>query len=568
MKQIPYGDSNFEKIVSEGSFFIDKTPFLALLEATASNIVFLRPRRFGKSLWVSVMQYYYGLEHQFKFDTLFRHLTIGRNLTALANAYLVLKFDFSGINTKDVNSTEAGFLKNVYWSVGNFLSAYKQFFTPEQRTEIFKASDPGELVKSLFNTWSQNNIPHSIYLMVDEYDHFANELIAFRLPDFKTMLSENGFVRKFYETIKTATQSGAVDRVFITGVSPITLDSLTSGFNITTSGTTELSLHDMLGFTADQVKDTLRNVGASEAALPQLLADLEHWYDGYRFHPESPVKLYNSGMVLYFAMHYKEKKKYPIRMLDINIASDYGKIRQTFRIADREAVNQTILHQVLTTGNTSVYLTDQYSFERTFSKNDFKSLLFYMGYLTISSSFGAEWILKIPNQVIRELYWDYFAALTLEQTDLVVQTDDLIDAIHDLTMRNNPNTVVQLVSKTLRALSNRDNQNFDEKHLKAIMASYLSVSPSYLMRSEFEAERQYVDILLLKRLPFEMPYQFAFELKYLKTDALAAEIAAKEAEAEAQLRQYIATAELQALKNLRSWLVVFSGTELKALRQL
>jgi hypothetical protein len=568
MKPIPYGDSNFEKIIRDGSFFVDKTPFLALLEKAGSNLVFLRPRRFGKSLWISIMQYYYGVEHKANFETLFGHLEIGKKPTALANTYLVLKFDFSGIATDTSKSTKSGFLRNVRTGIQVFLQKYQSYFPPNIHKEILKGDEPSDLMNNLV-MWCQMtaNVP-KIYILVDEYDHFANELIAFRLSDFKAMVSKNGFVRKFYECIKIGTQSGAIARIFITGVSPITVDSLTSGFNITAALTTDDRFHDMLGFTSEQTSDTLRNAGATENQLPDLMADMEKWYNGYLFSPYAKERLFNSDIVLYFAKHFAVRSRYPDDMLDSNIAPDYGKIRQTFRIADREAVNKTILQQVLLDGTTLTKLTTQYSLDVEFTGENFKSLLFYMGYLTIEGTFGADWKLKIPNQVIRKLYWEYFASLTREQTGLVVKTDDLVDALSNLAMYNNPQPLVDLVVETLKALSNRDNQNFDEKHLKAIMASYLSLSSSYMMRSEFESERKYIDVLLLKRPPFEMPHQFAFELKYLKQDATQAEIDVKDMEAENQINIYKASAELEALENLRAWIVVIAGTDAKVVRQV
>ncbi len=567
MKNIPYGDSNFEKIVRDGSFFVDNTSYIELLEKSASHITFLRPRRFGKSLWISILEHYYGWEWREQFKELFGHLYMGKNPTAGANQYLVLKFDFSQINTKTSQSTLAGFLSNVKVGVGNFLSTYAEFFTPEQRKQILKETEPGEMIKSLFSAWVQNKVPHKIYVVIDEYDHFANELIAFRLRDFREMVSANGFVRKFYETIKAATQSGAVENSFLTGVSPVTLDSLTSGFNISKNRTTHLHFHNMLGFTAEQTADALRNVGASEADLPELMEGIARWYNGYRFHPHATQPLYNPEMVLYFADHYADFQTYPEEMLDPNIASDFSKIRQTFRIADREQVNRVVLDEVLTEGFTSAQLTAQFSFERGFTDNDFKSLLFYLGYLTIKGEFGAEWQMKIPNQVIRNLYWDYFATLTIEMTDLAVRTDDVNAALRELMHRNDPMPLVRLVEKVLASLSNRDDMGLDEKHVKAILASYLSLSNSYLMRSEFETDRKYVDILLLKRPPFEMPHQFAFELKYLKKGDAASE-KAKETEAETQLRGYLASPELAVLDNLRAWVIVFVGTEAKVVRQL
>jgi Predicted AAA-ATPase/PD-(D/E)XK nuclease superfamily len=568
MKPIPYGDSNFEKIIKNGSFFVDKTPFLALLEKASSNLIFLRPRRFGKSLWISIMQHYYGLEHKANFETLFGQLEIGKNPTAEANSYLVLKFDFSSIATETSKSTKAGFLRNVRSGIQEFLHIYQIYFPKSTHKEILKGEEPSDLINNLLLWWKMSSGAPPIYILVDEYDHFANELIAFRLSDFKSMVSKNGFVRKFYEAIKIGTQAGAVERIFMTGVSPITLDSLTSGFNITSSLTTDVRFHDMLGFTSEQTSFALRNAGASPDDLPDLMIDMEKWYNGYLFSSKAKERLFNSDMVLYFCQHYAQGQVYPEDMLDSNIAPDYGKIRQTFRIADRETINKVVLQDVLLKGKTITKLTSQFSLDIEFTGGNFKSLLFYMGYLTIEGTFGAEWLLKIPNQVIRTLYWEYFATLTREQTGLVVQTDDLVSALSDLAMYNDPHPLVGLVVKTLKALSNRDNQNFDEKHLKAIMASYLSLSSSYLMRSEFESERKYIDVLLLKRPPFDMPHQFAFELKYLKQDATQADIDAKDKEAEAQINIYKASAELEALENLRSWIVVIAGTEAKVVREL
>jgi Predicted AAA-ATPase/PD-(D/E)XK nuclease superfamily len=569
MQPIPYGVSNYETLAREGYFFVDKTPYLALLERSDRFVSFLRPRRFGKSLWVSILQYYYGMEHQHRFDRLFGHTAIGKKPTPLANGYLVLKFDFSGISTATDKSTKDGFLRNVKGGALAFLSAYKQYFQPETHKDIFKGNDPADVIYNLFAHWKTIRDAPKIYVLFDEYDHFANELIAFRLSDFKKFVMRNGFVHKFYETIKIATQDGAVDRVFITGVSPITLDSLTSGFNITTSLTTEPDFSAMLGFTSAETAGALTNARATPDMLPGILQDMEQWYNGYRFHPDAAEKVYNSDMVLYFAKHFAKGGHYPEDMLDENIASDYGKIRKTFQIAGREAVNRTVLREVLQTGRTVLNrITKKYNFEQEFTDNDFKSLLFYMGHLTVEGALGGDWMLKIPNQVIRKLYWEYFAALTTEDTGLVVNTDDLTDALRHLIHHNDPRPLFDLVARTLKALSNRDNMNFDEKHLKAIVAAYLSLSNSYLMRSKFEAERQYVDILLLKRLPFDMPRQFAFELKYLKKEATPEALEKETTEAVAQIGRYRATAELGALEGLQAWVAVFAGTELKVLEQV
>jgi Predicted AAA-ATPase/PD-(D/E)XK nuclease superfamily len=567
MKKIPYGESYFPSIIRDDSFFVDKTNFITLLEKVSKLPVFLRPRRFGKSLWCSILQHYYGLEHANIFQEIFGNLYIGQNPTPLANKYLVLFWDFSGIDTSSKEQTYSDFLSNVRGGVGVFLSTYSQFFSEEDKKTILQQQDPGELIKSLFFCWKKNQPPFPIYIIIDEYDHFANTLLAFRVNIFREIVEGDGFVRKFYETIKTATQSGIVDRTFITGVSPITLDSLTSGFNITTALTTNLEMHDMLGFTKDQTIYALQNAGATEDEIPEIMADLKHWYNGYRFNVKAKEALYNSDMVLYFMQTYCVSKSYPEPMLDINIASDFGKIRQNFKIGGREQENREVLKEILETGYTTAQLTPIFSLQKGFSPNDLKSLLFYLGHLTIDTSVGATLLLKVPNQVIRDLYWNYFADLVFEDTNLVVNTGYIESAITALTLRNDPYPLIAQVENTLACLSVRDDPKFDEKHLKAIFVSFLSLSKSYLLRSEFETQRTFVDVMLLRRKPFIMPHQFAFELKYRPKAGAKAIKTVSDATTE-QLQGYLQTEELTEVENLRAWVIVFVGAKAKFVKQL
>jgi len=225
MIKIPYGESDFEKIMVKDYFYQDRTAFIEKLEKWESSyLAFLRPRRFGKSLFVSTLHHYYGLEYQADFQKLFGGLYIGQHPTALANSYLVLSFEFSRIDTATHESTCRGFLTNVIEGARAFLSAYDNIFTVADKQTILSQSSPEAMVKTLFSLTNSNKIPHKIYLLIDEYDHFANELLSFDVDRFKNDVSRNGFVRKFYESLKTAAGAGIIDRIFITGISPVTLD--------------------------------------------------------------------------------------------------------------------------------------------------------------------------------------------------------------------------------------------------------------------------------------------------------------------------------------------------------
>lgn len=259
--------------------------------------------------------------------------------------------------------------------------------------------------------------------MIDEYDHFANELVAFCLDEFKNSVSRTGYVRKFYERIKTATGGGTVDRIFITGVSPVTLDSLTSGFNIGTHLTLDLLFHNMMGFTEAEVAEILIGVGVAEDLLPTVLGDIRQWYNGYLFNGKVQTRLYNPDMVLYFASRYGRRRAYPEELLDTNIASDYGKLRQLFRVEGQEAQNLAVLHELITEGQVAAQLTQQFSFEKDFTNDDLISILFYLGIVTIKQPQLSRYIFEPPNFVITQLYFRYFQQLILQQAAL--RADDL-----------------------------------------------------------------------------------------------------------------------------------------------
>ena len=376
--KLPYGISNFARLIEDGYHYVDKTGYIEQLEnEPAPYLFFLRPRRFGKSLFISMLSYYYGLEHQERFDSLFGKFYIGTNPTPRANTYAVLKFEFSRIDTSTPEHTQKSFLQNVLAGVSEFEQRYDK-----TRRDYRDYDNPAEVLKAFFVTHREKKI----YLLIDEYDHFANEILSFHFEHFSDIISHNGFVRKFYEAIKAATGDGVVDRLFVTGVTPITLDSLTSGFNIAQNLSTRKATNAMMGFTEKEV------VGLTEAmnSFSQMQGDtaityLRQWYNGYLFHAKAPSRIYNPDMVLYYLTEWLQEEEYPEKLIDLNIASDYGKIRRLFQLKAPDQ-NYQVIDQLIHDGFVTSQLTGQFSFEREFTRQDFISLLFYMGFISIKEA--------------------------------------------------------------------------------------------------------------------------------------------------------------------------------------
>ena len=398
MIKIPYGISNFETLNQRNQYYVDKTPFIEKLEGFFSSyLFFVRPRRFGKSLFLSVLEYYYGLQYKDKFDRLFGKYYIGQNPTPLANQYLILKFDYSRVDTSSFENTYHSFLQNTKNGAIQFFGDYPQFFSKDDIGEVKELMFASHVMQTVLLLTRRKAPNHKIYLLIDEYDHFADGILSFRFDDFHEMKVKNGFVRKFYEAIKVGTQSGEIDRLFVTGVSPITLDSLTSGFNISTNITLREEFHEMMGFKEEEVIGILKGIEVHNEELKDMLALMREWYDGYLLAKEATEHLYNSDMVLYFVAEYSQKRKYPEELLDPNIASDYNKVRRIFKIKGKEESHLKYLEELLETGEITSPLVRQFEISKKFDRQDFISLLFYMGIITIKLRQFMNYTFGIPN---------------------------------------------------------------------------------------------------------------------------------------------------------------------------
>ena len=551
--KIPYGESNFTTIIKEGYFYQDRTEYIRILEETvAKYIYYLRPRRFGKSLFVSMLHHYYGLEHKEGFKNLFGKLAIGKKPTPLANKYMVLRFDFSHINRDTDENTFNGFLKKVKEGVSVFLKTYFAFFPATTYNSVLDEKKPNEMLQTLFShctSIQQKQALPKIYLLIDGYDFFLNKDI------------DNGLIRIFYESIKVATWNGIVDRLFITGELPISLDSMTSGFNIATNISLYPSFHAMMGFEQEEVRGILKGIGLENGQLTKTLKDLKTWYNGYLFTAEAKESVYNPSMLLYFVQQFQAENYYPDKLLDPNIASDYSKIRKLFKIQGREQQHLAVLNTLTESSEVTARLTIQFSLERTFYKDDLISLLFYMGFLTIKEKELGGFIFHFPNYVIERLYSEYFVAMLQEQKNLPIDNSDLNFAIREVAKYGNPKHLYEQVMRVVEAMSTRDSQGFNENSLKAIFVSLLQQQQFYYVHSEYESDRQYVDVFLETIRGHAVKYETAFELKYVKKGKKI-KVKAELDKAEVQLRNYMISNKFMERPSLKAFVVLVHGVTL------
>ncbi|MDX2304525.1 MAG: AAA family ATPase, partial [Microscillaceae bacterium] len=356
-QKIPYGVSDFATLIQSRSYFMDNTPYIELLENMGERFLFFfRPRRFGKSLFLSMLSYYYGTQHKDKFEALFGAQYIGKHPTPLANQYAVLVFNFSGIDTTSPDKTHEAFLESIRVSIKKFMDAYLPELPENDVEKILSKKSPAILVNYFFEYCKHLKI----YLLIDEYDHFTNEILAYDFGQFKEIVTGDGYVRKFYEVIKNATWEGIVDRILMMGVTPVTLDSLTSGFNIGRNISNTLVMHEMLGFTHVQVEELVEAFLEPDAAHKAfIMSELKKWYNGYKFSEYAEKLMYNPDMVLYFLSEHLLQREFPRKMLDTNIASDYGKMKNIFRIKNPEQ-NDEVLKDIVEGKDLYAMLTQQF----------------------------------------------------------------------------------------------------------------------------------------------------------------------------------------------------------------
>ena len=554
MKKLPYGISNYEELVEDGYYYVDKTMYIEKLENLAEKrILFLRPRKFGKTLFTSMIENYYDIKKVDEFEKLYKDTYIGKNPTKLKNSYHILKFNFSGIDTTDEESTMKGFKEKTTIAIGGFIAKYGLDFyiNPEQTTE--------GLLSSLIEAFKIQKSNEKIYVIIDEYDHFANELLGFNTSQFKNLVSKNGKVRKWYEILKEGTES-VVDRIFITGVAPITLDSLTSGFNISTDITQDESFNEMMGFTEKELIKLMTDQDIEEEKQKEILPVMRENYDGYKFSLYGKEKIYNSNMCLYFLNRYIRFDRIPTELIDVNIASDYSKLGKMLDLCKGEEREKVIEKTVSGEGIVSE-IRQKFNPAIEFTETDLISMLFYLGYLTIVGEEFEKPELSIPNRVMKEIYSDYFLKILSKDTELTVSESDYNEMLREIALEGRIDKIVEMLGKYLKNLSNRDYVKFDEKYIKLIFFCIAMNLKIFRLKSEMEVQRKYPDILLIPKDQSKGYKGVMIEFKYLKKDEKD-KLKEKQEEARKQIEEYGEFEEIKDLKNINKYTVVAVNDEI------
>ncbi|MFO0756242.1 MAG: AAA family ATPase [Byssovorax sp.] len=577
----PYGISDFAQIRDEGFFYADKTPFLPVLEQGYRHLVFLRPRRFGKSTLVSMLEHYYDLGRRDRWDARFGGLWVHEHPTPERSAYLVLTLDFSSVATdagQDV--LRRSFVQAVRACLMTFLLRYRDRIPAlgDLYPRLSDFQDAEALIGTVLSIVAATS--HKIYLLIDEYDHFANRLLS--TGDgamYEAIVTKTGFVRTFYATLKAGTRSGAVARMFVTGVSPLMLDDLSSGFNIATHASMDGDLATLAGFTR---ADTERAVSELLTAQPELSATsglgdkdvllrvLEEHYNGYRFSPRATERVFNSDMVLYFLSALVRARAYPDDMLDRNVRTEYGHLARIGALAGADLTERRrLLQTILGEGHIRSEIVEQFGVASLASQTHFLSLLHFLGMLTLSTSARSAkgYDLEIPNRVIRELQWEHLALTLRDEARVQINVDDLQTALAAMAEEGEIAPFLDLFhTQVLEAFSNRDLRGIDEKTIKLLLMTYASLGRAFYVLSEKEFAQGYGDLFLgPSRNVAGARYSWLLELKYLKAGAKAAQVEAAFDEAAKQVARYASDQALLPIllgeRALKAGMIVFVGAK-------
>ncbi|HPE72806.1 MAG TPA: AAA family ATPase [Candidatus Competibacter sp.] len=501
--RFPYGIADFRKIREEGYFYVDRTDRIALIEEAGSQLLFLRPRRFGKSLWLSTLENYYDLARADDFERLFGGLKIGQNPTPLRNRYFVMRWDFSTVDPGgDLNAIRRSLFNHVNVRIKDAIARYGEWL--DGRVEV-NPDDGLASLQSLLSAVSRT--PHKLYLLVDEYDNFANEVMISPLPDagrYEELVEGEGIIKTLFKVIKSGASGGGIDRVFLTGVSPVMLSDMTSGYNVAEDLSNDPDYHDLCGFTEPELRTALDAVAAArrwEADPAGMALDLmRDFYNGYRFSSQRDERVYNPTLALYFLKHLGRHGAYPPRLLDDNLAMDRNRIQYVARLPHGE----TLVNRALDSAEplTVVQLVNRFGVRDMLTAPrtpDFlATLLYYFGVLTLAGRDAlGKLVLTIPNQVIRKLYVERLQEQVLpdygdqEQRQAVIErfyaTGDL-EPLSDF-----------LEQRYFKVFDNRDLRWSNELVVKTAFLATLFNDTFYRMDSEPALDKGYGDLSLILR---------------------------------------------------------------------
>ena len=571
--RIPYGWADFKAIRLENRLYVDKTRFVHALEEERYAF-FIRPRRFGKSCWVSLLDNYYERNRADAFEAVFGGTDLGRQPTDNRHRYVVLRFNFSAFDNT-LETLRERFETYCHLIVRHALERNRDLFPEKQVERILSLPSIDAKLSELFLYAGDHGIP--LYVLIDEYDNFANTILAYHGTEaYQSFTHGGGFYRNFFATLKDgAGQSdGGLERMFITGVSPITMDDVTSGFNIGKNISLHSEFNDMLGFTEEEVRNLLemyRDYGVFNQDVEAALAVMREWYNGYRFAKSAQGDLYNTDMVLYFLDESMPNRGMPDELIDTNVRIDYGKLRHLLTVNRQLNGNFDLLRHII--GEQSIQSNIQLSFplDQLDQRENFLSLLHYFGLLSIRAIERGMPRLGIPNQTVKRLMYGYLRDAYNDVGVFSVDVYTFFRLAQEMAYDGAWQPVLDFLRDALAEQTGIRDYMDGEKVVHGFVAAHLSLSQYFLLHSEYELNKGYADLYLepfVAQYP-DMQFGYVLELKYLKRSEALDEslVADKVQEAVLQLRSYLADPSLPrrypSVQHL-GLAMVFHGWELVA----
>ena len=570
IRQIPYGVSDFRSVRDRDLYYVDKTMYLPILEGQSDTLIFIRPRRFGKSLFINMMRLYYDKLEAENFEKLFGDLYIGQHPTPLRNKYQVLYLDFSQIGG---GIDELYAQCDTYLSVclDGFVRKYADDYPDYFIDEYFKDTNANTRLVHITRIAKELQIP--LYLIIDEYDNFTNVVLNEQGEEmYHAITHADGFYRDLFKKFK-----GNFERIFLTGVSPVTLDDLTSGFNIGWNASTQPELDKMLGFSTTDVREMFtyyKSVGMlpAESDVEAMIEEMRPWYDNYCFAEEclsDGNRVFNCDMVLYYLRNYVNNGHAPKNMLDPNTKTDYSKLKKLIQLDRLDGDRKGVLMQVIEEGQILADLYTSFSAMEMTDPEVFPSLLFYYGMLTIKGSRGSRLVLGIPNNNVRKQYYSYLLE-NYEHTN--VRISRLRDAFDAMAFDGEWREGLQYMADCYKNQSSVRDSIEGERNIQGFFLAYLNLNDYYITAPEVEVQHGYCDFFLLPNLThYQSKHSYILEIKYLPKKDFETKAAQQWQEAVTQIEGYASAPRVEALRQgttLHRIVMQFCGWELARMEEV
>lgn len=515
VKRIPYGVSDFVDIIKRNQYYVDKTMYIPKLEEEADSLFFIRPRRFGKSLLLSMMCAYYDINQSDRFEELFGKLWIGSHPTPYQGKFQVLFLDFSKIGG-DIKDLKENFNNYCNIRLDNFIERYKRAYRPEIVEKIKSAPTAVDKLNMIDTEAKDANM--QLYLIIDEYDNFTNVVLNEHGEKVYWALTHaKGFYREIFKVFK-----GMFTRIFMTGVSPVTLDDLTSGFNIGWHISTKPAFNQMLGFSTEDVREMFEYFKSAGKVRPDcdvesVIAEMKPWYDNYCFSEDAlrtQSRVFNCDMVLYYLRNYMETGESPRQMIDPNTKTDYNKMKKLLQLDKLDGNRKGVIYEIAEQGEIISNLETTFPAETLTNPKMFVSLLFYYGMLTIKGTRGSRLILGIPNNNVRKQYYEYLLEQYEEKASL--DTNQLEDYFYDMAYDGKWHDALQFLADSYAKVSSVRDGIEAERNIQGFFMAYLNLNAYYMTAPELELNHGYCDFFLLPDLThYASKHCYILELKLI-----------------------------------------------------